>query len=175
MAYYPLNIHFLFAAAAMAGQSELALEAARKLVAEVPETAYAEAPGLEDFLPMPLMALARFGRWDEVLAEPRPAEQFQYTTGVWHYARGLAFVRQGKLDEAAAELESLEALAAKQELKDLVLSSFSPAATNLTLAAHTLRGELARLSEGQGDHLRADPLPPHAGAHLVGDVPAHLL
>lgn len=143
LAYYPHNIHFLFAAAAMSGQSELALEAARKLVAEVPDSAYVEAPGFEDFLPMPIMALTRFGRWDEVLAEPQPAEQFQYTTGVWHYARGLAFVRQGKLDQAATELESLEALAERQELKDLVLYSFSPAATNLTLAAHTLRGELA--------------------------------
>lgn len=143
MAYYPHNIQFLFAAAAMSGQSELAIEAARKLVAEVPEAIYAEAPGMEDFLPMPLMALARFGRWEAVLAEPRPAEQYQYATGVWHYTRGLAYVRQSKLEEAAAELTALEALAEKQELKDLVLYSFSPAATNLTLAAHTLRGELA--------------------------------
>lgn len=143
LGYYPHNIHFLFAAAAMSGQSELAIEAARKLVAEVPEAAYAEVPPLEDFLPMPIMALARFGRWDEVLAEPKPAEQYQYTTGIWHYARGLALVRQGDLAEAAAELEQLEALAAQQGLKDLVLYSFSPAATNLTLAAHTLRGELA--------------------------------
>lgn len=143
MAYYPHNIHFLFAAAAMSGQSDLALDAARKLVAEVPEAVYVEAPGFEDFLPMPLMALARFGRWDEVLAEPRPAAQYQYTTGVWHYVRGLALVRQGKLDEAAGQLAALEVLAEKQDLQDLVLYSFSPAATNLTLAAHTLRGELA--------------------------------
>jgi tetratricopeptide (TPR) repeat protein len=149
IAYYPHNIHFLFAAASMSGQSELAISAARKLVDEVPESAYNDMPPIEDFLPMPIMALTRFGKWDEVLAEPKPDEQFQYSTGVWHYARGLALVRTGKLAEAEAELRQLDALAQKQELKDLVLFSFSPAATNLTLAAHTLRGELAG---ARGDH-----------------------
>jgi tetratricopeptide (TPR) repeat protein len=127
----------------MSGQSELAISAARKLVDEVPESAYRETPPIEDFLPMPIMALARFGEWDAVLTEPKPDKQFQYSTGVWHYARGLAFVRRGELSKAEAELQQLDELAQKQELKDLPLFSFSPAATNLTLAAHTLRDELA--------------------------------
>jgi tetratricopeptide (TPR) repeat protein len=68
--YYPHNIHFVFAAAQMSGQSALALEAARKLVERVPEDVVRAVPALEDFPALPLQALVRFGRWDEVLGSP---------------------------------------------------------------------------------------------------------
>ena len=67
VAYYPNNIHFPFAAAQMAGRSQLALEAARKLVERVGEQAYRDIPMLEDFGPMPVYAMVRFGKWEEIL------------------------------------------------------------------------------------------------------------
>ncbi len=142
-AYYPHNIHFLFAAAAMQGQSELAIKSARKLVAEIPEANYKKLPPLEDFLPMPLFALVRFGKWDDILKEPLPAPEFQYTTGIWHYARGMALVRTGKLEEATSELATLDALSKKPEMEAFGLASFSTAATNLRIASLTLGAELA--------------------------------
>ena len=76
------------------GRARWRWTAARKLVA-ASRSGRREVPALEDFRPMPLFALVRFGRWDEMLAEPRPADELQYTTGMWHWARGLAYLRQG--------------------------------------------------------------------------------
>jgi tetratricopeptide (TPR) repeat protein len=151
-AYYPHNIHFLFAAAAMEGQSELAIRSAQKLVAEIPEASYRQLPPLEDFLPMPLFALVRFGEWEKILKESQPASEFQYTTGIWHYARGTALLRTGKLDEAAKELAKLEELARKPEMEAFGLASFSTAATNLRIASLTLGGELAG-ARGEGEQM----------------------
>lgn len=154
IAYYPHNIHFLFHAAAMEGDSQEALQAARKLVAEIPEARYQDFPMLEDFKPMPLFAMARFGKWDDILREPKPEAKYQYTTGVWHYTRGMALVRLGQLDEAAAEQAQLEAIAGQPEMESLILSSFNPAATMLKIGALTLSAELAGAS-GQSDEMIA--------------------
>ncbi|MES1022105.1 hypothetical protein ABN584_04265 [Gloeocapsa sp. BRSZ] len=148
LAYYPHNIHFLFAAAQMAGRSNLALEAARKLVAKIPDRAYREIPALEDFKPMPLFALVRFGKWQEILQEPQPASELQYTTGMWHWARGLAYVRRENFDKAKAEYAQLRKIAQTDAMKKLTLASFPQASTLLDIAAHVLAAELAS-AEGQ--------------------------
>jgi tetratricopeptide (TPR) repeat protein len=153
--YYPHNIHFLFAATSMSGQSAQALEAANKLVAEVPESVYQELPLFEDFRPMPLFALLRFGKWDAILSAPQPPAEYQYTTGVWHYARGIAYTRTGKLEQAAAEQASLLEIAQKPEMEALILQSFAPASANLEIAAHTLGGELAG-AQGKPDQQIAE-------------------
>jgi tetratricopeptide (TPR) repeat protein len=137
--YYPHNIHFVFAGAQMSGQSALALEAARKLVGHLPDEVVREARPLEGFLPLPLFALARFGRWDDVLREPRPSAEFPYATGMWHWARGRALVAQDQLDAAQAEADQLAALVAASALQ----GPRSEAATLLRLAANVLDGELA--------------------------------
>jgi tetratricopeptide (TPR) repeat protein len=147
-AYYPHNIHFLFAATAMQGQSALAIKSARKLIAEIPESSYQQLPPLEDFLPTPLFALIRFGKWEEILIEPQPRSEFQYTTGIWHYARGMALLRTGKPDEALGEWAKLDELSKKPEMEAFGLASFSTAATNLRIASLTLGAELA---EAQGE------------------------
>ena len=150
LAYYPHNIHFLFAAAHMEGRSALAIESARKLVSSIPDEAYREIPALEDFRPMPLFSLVRFGKWGEILEEPRPADDLQYTTAVWHWARGLAYARLGPLDPADRELAQLTALAETDAMKELDLASFPKAATLLEIATHVLAGELAG-ARGQAD------------------------
>ena len=143
LSYVPHNIHFVFAGAQMSGRGELALDAANKLVASIPEDAYALAPGLEDFRPMPFFAMARFGMWDTIMAQPRPPAELQYTTGIWHWARGLAFLRQGAAGEAQQELQSLIALSQTDAMRELTLASFPKASTLLELAAHVLDGEIA--------------------------------
>lgn len=150
LAYYPHNIHFLFAAAQMEGRSELALEAARKLVAKIPNQAYRNTPALEDFKPMPLFALVRFGKWQEILQEPQPASELQYATGIWHWARGLAYVREGQLDQAIAQYKQLNKIAQTDAMKELTLASFPKASTLLNIASHVLAGELAG-ARGQTD------------------------
>ncbi|MCE7979578.1 MAG: hypothetical protein DYG89_00180 [Caldilinea sp. CFX5] len=146
-AYYNHNIDFLLAASQMEGNSQQSIAAATKLVQGVPEELY-EQTYFEYYKPLVIFALARFGKWDEILQQPQPAAQYQYTTGAWHYARGLAFVRQGALDKAAAELAALQAIAATEEMKALALYSFATAEQILQIEAHALAGELAT---AQGD------------------------
>jgi tetratricopeptide (TPR) repeat protein len=150
LAYYPHNVHFLFAAAHMDGRRDLALASARKLVEVIPEAAYRELPPLEDFRPMPLFAMVRFGMWNEILAEPEPPADLQYTTGIWHWARGMAYLRLGQQAAAERERKQVEAIAETDAMKEQTLASFPKAATMLSIATHVLTGELAA-AQGRSD------------------------
>ena len=111
MAYYPHNYHMMWYALNMLGRSEDALKAARGVVKNVPAEVVRRAPPLEYFSPTVLFTLARFSRWDEILRQPAPPKDLRYTTGIWHYVRGLAYTGQGKVDSAAVERDRLMATA----------------------------------------------------------------
>ena len=110
-AYVPHNFHFLWAAASKLGQQKLAMQAAQDTAAKVSPEMMRE-PGfagtLQHFWMMPLFTKALFGQWEEVLQEPAPPADLLYPAGIRHYARGLAFLRQGKLERATQELEQLK-------------------------------------------------------------------
>jgi tetratricopeptide (TPR) repeat protein len=141
--YYPHNIHFLMATAQMEGRSQEALAAARRVASDIPLTAYQEVAAMEDFMPLPLFAMVRFGQWEAILKEPQPKAEFQYAAAIWHWARGLAYTRQGELDRAAAEYDKLVAIGQTEAMKNLTLYSFAQASTMLDIATHVLAGELA--------------------------------
>jgi tetratricopeptide (TPR) repeat protein len=144
LAYYPHNIHFLWDSATMEGRSHAAIEAARKSASKIPDGAWREVPLLHQFLVAPLFAYTRFGEWDLILKEPRPPEDSPFWTGVWRYARGLAFTSTGKLDEAAQELNELQKIAAFTSLDGLrVTFSRNGAKAILDIAVEVLAGELA--------------------------------
>jgi hypothetical protein len=149
-AYYPHNVHFLWASASFEGQSDLALTTARKLES-VTRDSVEEAPFVQEFMVIPMLTLARFGHWDQVLAEPRPDPKHIYLTGIWHYTHGLAYARTGKLDESRAALSELNAIAASEAAQALPLAGNTSSAQALLLigSAH-LEGEIA-LAEGQQD------------------------
>lgn len=109
MMYFPHNLHFLSIAASMEGRSAVAERAARELDAAVPDRDVRHMPMLEMFRPTLLFALVRFGRWEDVLAEPAPPSEQRYTTGIWRYARGRALASTGRLDDAAREATALRA------------------------------------------------------------------
>lgn len=146
LAYYPHNIHFLFASAAFEGRSELAMKAARQTRAQVQREKMGE-PGwsvLQHYYVMPLYAMVRFGLWDTILLEPDPdpEQAFVYPRIVWHYARGMAFRGQGNLAEAERELAALRTLRSSKQLQDLLLWSNNPAITIADIAAEILAGEI---------------------------------
>lgn len=144
LAYYPHNIHFLWDSATMEGRSRSAIEAARKSASKIPDGAWREVPLLHQFLVAPLFAYTRFGQWELILKEPRPPEDSPFWTGVWRYARGLAFTSTGKLDAAAQELNELQKIAALKSLDGLrVTFSRNGAKAILDIAVEVLAGELA--------------------------------
>ena len=143
LGYYPHNIHFLWDAASMEGRSEVAIDAARKVASKLSAEKLREMPMLNSFAVVPLFAYTRFGKWEEILQEPRPADDLLFLAGIWHYARGLAFTATGRLDAAATELESLDKIAADKSLQELALFSPNPGAPIIKIAAEVLAGRLA--------------------------------
>ena len=109
MIYYHHNVHFLAAASAHKGRYADSIKAARELEASVAPHLKA-MPMLEMFAPYPLESLVRFGRWDDILKEPKPDEALKITTGFWHFARGSAYVAMNQTDNAEAELQALQTL-----------------------------------------------------------------
>jgi len=86
----------------MSGQSKLAIEAADKLAANV-LPAVRDDKGLEPFYSFPLAVRVRFGRWDDILAQPEPDESFAVTRATWHFARGMAYAAKNDVARAEAE------------------------------------------------------------------------
>jgi hypothetical protein len=71
--YYPHNIHFLWSAASMQGQSKVAIEAARKLADNVSLEQIDQFPTIEFFKTIPLLSLVQFAHWDESSPNRNPA------------------------------------------------------------------------------------------------------
>jgi tetratricopeptide (TPR) repeat protein len=141
-AYYPHNIHFLWAASSMEGRSAVALDAARKVAENVQMEMVEQFPGVEFFKTIPLLALTQFGRWDDVLAEPQPPAHLEYSTAIWHYARATAYAR--KNDLAAARAEHAKLVPLRDEADVLFLDKIQyPASMLLEIADELVQGEIA--------------------------------
>ena len=142
VAYYPHNIHFLWAAATMEGRSAVAIDAARTVAAKLNHNLLHDAVALQDFQSVPYYALVRFGRWEEMLTEGQPPKDFAFTTAMWHYGRGVAFAARGQYERARHELEQLAAQRSSPSLKGAELAG-TPLPALADLAAKVLDGELA--------------------------------
>jgi len=142
MMYYPHNIHFFWSAASMEGRSADAIAAARKVDAHLSPEMFAEMDAMEYFAPTLAFAYVRFGRWDEILALPKPADGLSYSAAMWHHARGLALAATGKLDAAEASLAEMRRLAADIP-PDRIIGDNQPAARHVELGAAVVAGEIA--------------------------------
>jgi hypothetical protein len=139
--YYSHNIHFLWAGLCDVGKSAEAIQRARQVAARATPDMVAMMPMIEFVPPTTYYALARFGRWQEILAEPAPPAALRFTTGMWHYARGLALAATGRLDEAAAERDSVDEIGDAIPA-DLVVG-LNAAKPLLRVAGAVLAGDLA--------------------------------
>src|SRR5829696_1820408 len=107
--YYNHNVHFLAAANAMNGRYADSMKSARDLEANVKPVVKA-MPMLEMFLPYSLVSMTRFGKWDEILKEPKPDPSLKIVTAFWHFARGSAYAASKDTAKAEAELAALRAV-----------------------------------------------------------------
>lgn len=145
LAYYPHNYHFLFATATLEGDSKTAIEAALK-TAQKPPDSLLDLCGfqtLQHFMVIPLYAFVTFGKWDEILNYAVPPDNRPYTKGVWHYARGMAFLGKNNLTDAEAELAALELLKNNQVVENLIIWDINSAGILLKVGYEVLSGELA--------------------------------
>ena len=152
-AYVPHNYHFLWAAAAKTGQQALAMEAARDTAAKVNPEAMRD-PGfagtLQHFWLMPLYTKALFGQWTQILEMSAPPADLLYPNGIWHYARGLAFLRQGKTELAQQEHHQLEKISQDPTVMKLTIFDLNAITNIIMIAEAILAGEI-EASEGHYD------------------------
>ncbi|GJL63924.1 MAG: hypothetical protein NPIRA04_25780 [Nitrospirales bacterium] len=144
-AYVPHNYHFLWAAAAKTGQQTLAMQAAKDTAGTVNSEGMRD-PGmagtLQHFWLMPLYTQVLFGQWSEILHAPAPPADLAYPTAMWHYARGLAFMRQGKGEQARQELAAFQQRAQDPDIAVLTIFDINSVSNIVSIAENVLLGEL---------------------------------
>jgi hypothetical protein len=142
----PHNHRFLGFAATLAARRGVAVPAARNTAAAVPREAAENMVELtQPLLAFHHLTLLKFGRWDELLALPRPAPGLGLAGALVDYTRGTAFAATGRRDSARALLEAVGARregAAEGLVKGII-----------AIAEHSLRGEIAART---GDWSRAE-------------------
>ncbi|MEY6432995.1 hypothetical protein ABC977_11320 [Thioalkalicoccus limnaeus] len=147
--YYVHNLHFLAWSAMMEGRYQTAMQAANELERDIPESFLKEWTYVADgFLPVTYHVMLRFGKWDQILAAPEPADYRLVSRASRHYARGVALAAMGDIDAAQKELDAFELAAAKIPADWLVGNN--KANDVMAIALHMLRGELA-FREGKTD------------------------
>jgi hypothetical protein len=148
--YYGHNLQFESAAAMFAGNFAEARRAAQKTV-NLADPVADQMAMIEPFVAQELTVLVRFGRWDDILLAKAPAPTRTVQTALYHFARGVAHAGKGNTAEAAAELATLEAAAAKIP-KDAMLGPANAATEMVAVAVADLR---ARIAQAKGDLVAA--------------------
>ena len=155
--YVAHNHHFLYASAAMEGRSRAALAAAQ---AAYP-AACGPSPGdrstgiLQQYTVLPLFARVRFSQWREILEDTLPPDVHEpYPLAIWHYARGTAYAKTGRLPEARSELARLDAIALDPELQKIRIKNINAAGALVRIAQLTLRADLAAAEGRNADAVK---------------------
>lgn len=146
LAYVPHNHHFLWWASSMEGAGAAAIAAADETAKRATVAELIRLPDfifLQDFMVTPLKARVQFGRWDDVVATPKPEADLVYPMAIWHYAQGIAAVRQARLDAAQEHLTALATTAADPKWQTAMIGPQHPLSATLKVAERVLTGELA--------------------------------
>jgi tetratricopeptide (TPR) repeat protein len=110
--YLAHNYQFLAYASSMRGRAVEALQAARNMRATVPDEVLHMGLGVDWYAAEPWFVMERFGRWNDILAEPAPDAKLFGLSAAYHFARASAFAAIGRIDDANSEKQQLDAIAA---------------------------------------------------------------
>lgn len=153
------NLHFVIYGAMFLACPTTALAAAAALRETLPDPVVRYMPEFfEAFIGMKVHVLVRFGRWQDILDEPFPADPVLYcfTTALLHYARTVALANLGRHSEARAERDAFAA--AQRAVPEGWMMFNNPCSSVLLVAEQMMLGELAYKSgqtEEGLEHLRA--------------------
>jgi tetratricopeptide (TPR) repeat protein len=143
LGYYPHNVHFVLAAAQMAGDGPTVIAAAEKLRGLIPQEVARGIAIAHPVMAAPYFAHAQFSTPETILALPDPGDGIAYAKGIWRYARGIAYVAQRNFDAAAAEANAIAALAREADFS-LLKASGVPGQEVMTLAQAVIQGRIAQ-------------------------------
>jgi tetratricopeptide (TPR) repeat protein len=148
--YAAHNQHMLAYAALMTGQSKLAMRYVREMMKDLPADFVKEnAPLVESFGAVPMEVMIRFGKWNDILAEPDNYPDYMpFTRALHHGARAVAFAAKSDTENARKEQAIFRKLA-EQVPKETAVSN-NAAESIIALANHMIEGELL-IAEGKFD------------------------
>lgn len=108
--YSAHNGHMLAFAAMMVGREQDAMDGARS-VWDMPDEVFDTMGKRYDRAMCAVFdVMKRFGRWDEILAEPAPPEILTQTTVMWRTCRAVAYAAKRDFENAALEHAELKKL-----------------------------------------------------------------
>jgi tetratricopeptide (TPR) repeat protein len=139
--YYSHNLHFVAYVRTMQGRLDDAMDYSGRLRRNV-DGAVDSMPMLAPYRAFEWLVLTRFGKWNEMLAQPEPAEKNACVHGFYRYARGVALAGMGRSSEAQAERERLEAIIRRIPEDEQLMSNSSRSVLLIGLA--DLEARIAR-------------------------------
>lgn len=145
LGYVPHNHHFLWATATMEGRQKLSREAAQH-TSDLVDQQMMRQPGLgtlQHYWIIPLYGYVRFGNWDEILNYSKPDSDLIYPLGVWHYARGMAFLGKNDPAKAQQELNALKQIVNNDALQEITIWDINTTRELMQIASNVLEGEIA--------------------------------
>ena len=98
----------------------------------------------------PVLVYVRFGKWDELLQQDKPAASQVYSNILYHFGRGMAFSAKSRISEANQELAAMKTLMADTNLA-IPLTPFSAAIEGAIVASKLLSGTIALKSGRTND------------------------
>ena len=155
LGYVPHNHHFLWFAASMEGASAVAWSAAQGTAQRTDLPDLMRQPGfeaLQSYWMTPWFHRVRFGRWEEISALPNPAPDLPFVNAIWHYAQGMAAVREQRLGDAGTHRSELATLAADPAFATMLVWDRYPLSHAVRIADKELSAELALAAD---DHAGA--------------------
>ncbi|MDN5214282.1 tetratricopeptide repeat protein [Fulvivirgaceae bacterium BMA12] len=143
--YYPHNIHFLAATAALEGRGDRSISASWQLSKRV-DTELMKDPEwatLQHFFSIPYFVMVKFGQWNRILELPELVDVPPYPKAIEHYARGMAYLKQGKVTKAEESLAGIREIMGDESLQDLTIFGLNLITDVLEIANHVLTAEIA--------------------------------
>ena len=141
--YYPHNVHFVLVSAQMAGDTQRALEFARKLDVLIPMEALGAGLLVQPIKVAPYFAYLQFGTPEDVAGIPEPSDDYAYVKGIWHYVRGVSAAQARNVEVAQQAADAIRALNRPEAIADLEGAGI-PAHDVLLLAETVVRAHVAR-------------------------------
>lgn len=140
------NSHMLAYAAMMSGREKEAMSAARHMWEQTPDAVIAKiGPVFDRWMCSVYDVQKRFGRWDEIIAEPAPPATLPVTTAIWRAHRAVAFA--AKKDFANAEIEYTAFRNARSSIPMAALEMGGMDDRFLQVSDLFIRGEIALQKE----------------------------
>jgi tetratricopeptide (TPR) repeat protein len=140
--YYPHNVHFLLASAQMVGDMRTVTSETARLARILDVDTAKALPWVQAIHAAPYFAAVQYASPAAILALTEGRSELAYVEAMRHYARAVAFVRNGDRPGFERALGALDRLAEAPEIMAMADAGF-PASAIVALAGQVARGRQA--------------------------------